>query len=88
MKKHYSHIFEQARAWAADSRHPPSHRQLAQVLADNSAPLSEGINLDEGTWEAFEQFGCYVCARLGKAHCQTGTTPDAECPLGFGLRRP
>jgi hypothetical protein len=84
--RQYRRIFERAQAWATDPGHRLQDRLLALTLADNSAPLSDGIYLDEKTWEAFEQFGCYVCARLGKAHCQTGTVPVGECPLGFCKR--
>jgi hypothetical protein len=85
-RQQYRRILERAQSWATDPGHRLQDRLLAQALAENSAPLADGIYLDERTWEAFEQFGCYVCARLGKAHCQTGTAPDAECPLGFCRR--
>jgi hypothetical protein len=84
MPKQYNRIFDRARAWAADTRYPWHKRQLAQALADNSAPLAIGMNLDDPTWEAFERFGCYVCNQLGQARCDSGKTPGFECPLGFG----
>ncbi len=84
MQKHYSRILEQAQAWAIDPRYPLHKRELAQVLAENSAALADGIFLDDPTWATFARFGCYVCGRLGEARCGEGEGPNPDCPLGFG----
>jgi hypothetical protein len=86
--KPYDQMYQTARGWAEDDNLPDNLRSLAQCLAENAARLSEGILVDDKSWDVYARFGCTVCSQLGHAICTTPKEPIPDCPLGlWGVER-
>jgi hypothetical protein len=80
----YPKLHGTAAAWAIAPENWKGGTRLAEFLAELTAPMAQGIYIDNATWDVFAKLGCRVCQRLGYAICDIPECPEPGCPLGLG----